>query len=59
MGDKALVATGAVLSDSVGYCPVDFSATTVDEALNRVDLLMYEDKHAYYQAADHDRRIGR
>lgn len=53
------MATGAVLSDSVGYCPVDFSATTVDEALNRVDLLMYEDKHAYYQAADHDRRIGR
>ena len=47
------------LSISAGSCPVDLSATTVDEALNRVDLLMYQDKHAYYQAAGHDRRAGR
>ena len=48
------------VSLSLGHCPFDLSVTTVDEALNRVDQLMYANKRTFYQNnPSFDRRAAR
>lgn len=43
------------LSASMGYAISDLSKETIDDFMNRIDKLMYQDKQAYYEK--NDRRI--
>ncbi|MDY3038588.1 MAG: GGDEF domain-containing protein [Roseburia inulinivorans] len=43
------------LSASMGYALSDLSKETIDDFMNRIDKLMYQDKLAYYEK--NDRRI--
>ena len=43
------------LSASMGYAISDLSKETIDDFMNRIDKLMYQDKQAYYKK--NDRRI--
>lgn len=38
------------LSVSIGHCPLDLNNQTIDELMNEVDKLMYEDKKRFYEA---------
>ncbi len=43
------------LSASMGYAISDLSKETIDDFMNRIDKLMYQNKLAYYEK--NDRRI--
>lgn len=46
------------ISASIGSFPYNPQTLSMDEALNRVDLLMYEQKRAYHaKGTSHDRRV--
>ena len=44
------------LSVSIGQCPMNLNEQTIDEILNKVDRLMYEDKMNYYKMNDRRKR---